>query len=91
MESLLVNKKDLLNKINSVLDTLNSIKTDIMKDIELDDITMIEDVKESKYKETTKTLTLQKQSKTKRYGDEYESTNGWNEVGDNSVLPNITM
>ena len=29
MESLLVNKKDLLNKINSVLDTLNSIKTDI--------------------------------------------------------------
>lgn len=91
MESLLVNKKDLLNKINSVLDTLNSIKTDIMKDIELDDITMIEDVKESKYKETTKTLTPQKQSKTKRYGDEYESTNGWNEVGDNSVLPNITM
>lgn len=60
MESLLVNKKDLLNKINSVLDTLNSIKTDIMKDIELDDITMIEDVKESKYKETTKTLTPQK-------------------------------
>lgn len=91
MESLLVNKKDLLNKINSVLDTLNSIKTDIMKDIELDDITMIEDVKESKYKETTKTLTPQKQPKTKRYGDEYESTNGWNEVGDNSVLPNITM
>ena len=79
------------NENIKILDTLNSIKTDIMKDIELDDITMIEDVKESKYKETTKTLTPQKQSKTKRYGDEYESTNGWNEVGDNSVLPNITM
>ena len=94
MESLVIDKKDILRKIDSVLVTLNSIKKDIMTDIELDDIAMVEDIKESKYKETPQTLVSKKQqksTKSHRYGDEYDSTNGWNEMGDTSVLPNIIM
>ena len=65
MESLVIDKAKLINKIDNIIDELKSIKYEITTDMTLDEITDIEDVKESKFQETEKTLIAKPKQKSK--------------------------
>ena len=52
MESLIINKKELINTIDNIIDELKSVKNAIQIDNELDEVIATEDVKDSIYHQT---------------------------------------
>lgn len=83
MESLIIDKANLINKIDNIIDELKSIKHEITTDMTLDEVTNIENVKESRFQETEKTLVAKPKQKlkvshddpNKGYKDYYDITN----------------
>lgn len=64
MESLIIDKENIINKIDNIISELKDIKSKINIDIELDNIINIEDIKEDQnHKESTKTLLSPKKQK----------------------------
>ena len=77
MESLIVNKEKLIDKINNAIDILNEIKGDIKLDNILEEVVNIEDLKKSdKFPESEKTLkakpSVKKYSTEDSYRDYYD-------------------
>lgn len=72
MESLIVNKEKLIDKINNAIDILNEIKGDIKLDNILEEVVNIEDLKKSdKFPESEKTLKAKPSiKKIKKYSTE---------------------
>ena len=72
MESLIVNKEKLIDKINNAIDILNEIKCDIKLDNILEEVVNIEDLKKSdKFPESEKTLKAKPSiKKIKKYSTE---------------------
>lgn len=91
MESLSVDKIQIINKIDNIINELKSIKNEINKDIDFDEIIDIEDVKEDiKHQETAKTLLAKSKQKTKSVNNE-ESNKGYKDFYDINSRPDIMI
>lgn len=91
MESLSVDKFQIINKIDNIINELKSIKNEINKDIDFDEIIDIEDVKEDiKHQETTKTLLAKSKQKTKLINNE-EPNKGYKDFYDINSRPDIMI
>lgn len=88
MESLIINKKELINTIDNIIDELKSVKNAIQIDNELDEVIVTEDVKDSIYKESEKTLTVKPKQKIKNTIIE-DSNKGYKDYYDPSARPEI--
>ena len=89
MQSLIVDKQNLVKRLDNVMDELNFIKNEIIKDIDLSDIEMTQDIKESRFKESEQTL----KSKRKTYmSDDIEKPNrGYTDFYDINSRPDIKI
>ena len=76
MESVIIDKENLINKIDNIINELQEVKKEITLDKIADELTLVEDVKlDTKYKESTKTLVAKpkvKEDLNKGYKDFYD-------------------
>jgi len=77
MESLIIDKEKLVNKIDNIINELNDIKNDIKKDIDLESLVLEENVKlDNKHKEnnllSSNIKSNQKEDINKGYKDFYD-------------------
>ena len=88
MESLIINKKELINTIDNIIDELKSVKNAIQIDNELDEVIATEDVKDSIYKESEKTLVAKPKQKSK-YISEEDPNKGYKDFYDPNARPEM--
>ncbi len=88
MESLMINKKELINTIDNIIDELTSVKNAIQIDNELDEVIATEDIKDSIYKESEKTLITKSKQKIKNTMNE-DLNGGYKDYYDPSARPEI--
>lgn len=76
MESVIIDKENLINKIDNIINELQEVKKEITLDKIADELTLVEDVKlDTKHKESTKTLVAKpkvKEDLNKGYKDFYD-------------------
>lgn len=87
MESLIVDKEILVNKLNNAIDILNDVKNSIQLDNVLEEVVNVEDLKKSdKFPETEKTLKAKPSvKKIKKYSTE----DSYQDYYDPSARPEI--
>lgn len=76
MESVIIDKENLINKIDNIINELQEVKKEITLDKIADELTLVENVKlDTKHKESTKTLVTKpkvKEDLNKGYKDFYD-------------------
>lgn len=76
MESVIIDKENLINKIDNIINELQEVKKEITLDKIADELTLVEDVKlDTKHKESPKTLVAKpkvKEDLNKGYKDFYD-------------------
>ena len=84
----MINKKELINTIDNIIDKLTNVKNAIQIDNELDEVIATEDIKDSIYKESEKTLITKSKQKIKNTMNE-DSNRGYKDYYDPSARPEI--
>ena len=84
----MINKKELINTIDNIIDELTSVKNAIQIDNELDEVIATEDIKDSIYKESEKTLITKSKQKIKNTMNE-DPNIGYKDYYDPSARPEI--
>ena len=84
----MINKKELINTIDNIIDKLKSVKNAIQIDNELDEVIATEDVKDSIYKESEKTLIAKPKQKIKNIIND-DPNRGYTDFYDPSSRPDI--
>ena len=91
MESLIIDKTNLLNRIDGVIDDLKYIRNEIIKDIDLSELEMTQDIKESRFKETQQTLKPKKKKETYFSEEQNKPNKGYSDFYDINSRPNIKI
>lgn len=85
----MINKKELINTIDNIIDELKSVKNAIQIDNELDEVIATEDIKDSIYKESDKTLIAKPKQKTKNNIINEDPNRGYKDYYDPFARPEM--
>ena len=85
----MINKKELINTIDNIIDELKSVKNAIQIDNELDEVIATEDVKDSIYKESEKTLIAKSKQKIKNNIINEDPNRGYKDYYDPFARPEM--
>lgn len=85
----MINKKELINTIDNIIDELKSVKNSIQIDNELDEVIATEDVKDSIYKESEKTLIAKPKQKIKNNIINEDPNRGYKDYYDPFARPEM--
>ena len=92
MKSLVIDKNELLKRLDNVMDELNYIRNEIINDIDLNEVEMTQDIKESKFKETDKTLKPKKSKSDAFFNEDANKPNkGYSDFYDINSRPDIKI